>query len=59
MYIIDARCFRGSEIAMTKIDALLSVAAGIVVDNCWLTTNNNLQIMTKVLITNKLYLRMN
>ena len=48
MLIIDARCFRGSEIALTEIDALVGAAAGIVVDDCWLTTNNNLQITTKV-----------
>ena len=53
MYIIDARCFSGFEIALIEIDALLGVAAGIVVDDCWLTTNNNLQITTKVLIPNK------
>ena len=55
MLIIDARCFSGSEIAITEIDALLC----IVVDDCWLTTNNNLQITTKVLIPNKPHLRMN
>ena len=42
-----------------EIDALLGVAVGIVVDDCWLTTNNNLQITTKVLIPNKSHLRMN
>ena len=31
--LIDARCFSGSEIALTEIDALLGVAAGIVVDD--------------------------
>ena len=40
------------------MDALLRVAAGIVVDDCWLTTNNNLQITTKVLTPNKSQLRM-
>ena len=40
------------------MDALLGVAAGIVVDDCWLTTINNLQITTKVLIPDKLHLRM-
>ena len=40
MHIIDARCLSGSEIALTEIDALLGVAARIVVDDCWLTTNN-------------------
>ena len=42
-----------------EIDALLGVAVGIVVDDCWLTTNNNLQITTKVLIPNKSHLRTN
>ena len=51
MHKIDARCFSGSEIALTEIDALL--AARTVVDDCWFTTNNNLQITTKVLIPNK------
>ena len=40
------------------MDALLGVAAGIAVDDSWLTTNNNLQITTKVLIANKSHLRM-
>ena len=40
MYIIDARCFSGSEIALTVIDVLLRLAAGIVVDDCWLTSND-------------------
>ena len=56
MHIIDARCFSGSEMALTEIDALLGVAAGIVVDDCWLTTINNLHITT---IPNKSHLRMN
>ena len=38
MYIIDARYLSWSESAITEIDALLGVAAGIVVD-CWLTSN--------------------
>ena len=59
MLIINVRCFSGSEIALTEIDALLGVAAGTVVDDCWPTTNNNLQITTKVLIPNKSHLRMN
>ena len=46
MHIVDARCFSGSEMALTVIDALLGVAARIDVDDCWLTTNNNLQITT-------------
>ena len=33
MLIIYARCFSGSEIALTEMDALLGVAAGIVVDD--------------------------
>ena len=44
MHIVDARCVSGSEMALTVIDALLGVAARIDVDDCWLTTNNNLQI---------------
>ena len=59
MHIIDARGFSRSEITLIEIDALLGVAARIVVDDCWLTTNNNLQITKKVLIPNKLHLRMN
>ena len=59
MHIIDARCFSGSEIALTEIDALLGVAARIVVDYNWLTTNNNLQITKNVLIPKKSRLRMN
>ena len=35
MHIIDARCSSGSEIALTEIDALLGVAARIVVDYNW------------------------
>ena len=41
-----------------EMDALLGVAAGIVVGDCWLTTNNNLQSTTKVLIPNKSHLMM-
>ena len=59
MLIIDGRCFSGSEIAPTEVDALLDIAAGTVVDDCWPTTNNNLHITTKVLIPNKSHLRMN
>ena len=59
MLIIDARGFSGSEIALTETDALFGVAAGIVVNDCWLTTNNSLQITTKVLIPDKSHLRMN
>ena len=39
------------------MNALLGAAAGIVVDDCWLTTNNNLQITAKVWIPNKSHLR--
>ena len=54
MHIIDVRCFSGSEIAPTETDALVGVAAGVV--DCCLTTNNNLQITTKVLIPDKYHL---
>ena len=40
MLIIDARCLSGSEIALTEIDALLGVAARIVVDDYWLKTSD-------------------
>ena len=59
MHIIDARCFSGSEIALNVVEALLGVAARIVVDDYWLTTKNNLLITKKVLIPNKSHLRMN
>ena len=41
-----------------EMDALLGVVAGIVVDDCWLKTNKNVQITTKVLLPNKSHLRM-
>ena len=41
MLIIGARCSSGSEIALTEIDALLGVTAGIVVDDCWLITTKD------------------
>ena len=47
--------FSGSDMALTN----RYVISGIFVDDCWLTTNNNLQVTKNVLIANKSHLRMN